>query len=115
LAVPAQEKQSARDKIVWSVHPPHLIKRVEPIYPPLAEQMHVSGKVTLRCVIARDGSVKEIQVMKGRPLLIQAAIDAVSQWKYEPVLLNGEAVEVGTTVDIVFVLPSKQKKADPAH
>jgi len=114
LAVPAQEKQGARDKIVWPVHP-HLIKKVEPIYPPLANQTHVSGKVTLRCVIARDGTVKEIQVIKGHPLLIQAAVDAVSQWKYKPLLLNGEAVEVETTVDINFVLPNKQKKADPAR
>ena len=113
-AVPAQQKEGARDKIVCPVHL-HLIKKVEPIYAPLANQTHVSGKVTLRCVIARDGSVKEIQVTKGHPLLIQAAIDAVSQWKYKPLLLNGEAVEVEITVEINFVLPNKQKKADPTQ
>lgn len=115
LAVSAQQKEGARDNIVWPVHPPHLIKKVEPIYPPLANQTHVSGKVTLRCVIARDGSVKAVLVVKGHPLLVQAAIDAVSQWKYKPLLLNGEAIEVGTTVEINFVLPNKQKKEDPAR
>lgn len=115
FAAPAQQKQRTSGKILCPLPTAHLIKKVEPIYPPLARQTHVSGKVTLRCVIARDGSVKEIEVIKGPPLLIQAAIDAVSQWKYKPLILNGQAVEMETTVNVFFVLPNKQEKAYPAR
>lgn len=85
---------------------------VQPTYPPLAKQTHISGKVSLRCIIGRDGSVKEIQVKKGHPLLIQAATEAVSQWKYKPLLLNGKAVETDTIVVIDFQLLEEKKQPD---
>jgi protein TonB len=62
--------------------------------------------------VARDGSVKSIEVKKGHPLLIKSATDAVSQWKFKPLRLNGEAVEVEAAVNIEFRLPKEQKKAD---
>jgi periplasmic protein TonB len=86
---------------------------VQPTYPLLAKQTHISGRVTLRCIIGRDGSVKEIEVKKGHPLLIQAATQAVSQWKYKPLLLNGQAVETETTISIDFQLLEEKKQADP--
>jgi len=65
----------------------------------------------MTCIVGRDGLVKSIVVKKGHPLLIKAATDAVSQWKFKPLLLNGEAVEVETAVAIDFRLPKGQKTA----
>jgi protein TonB len=66
----------------------------------------------LTCIIARDGLIKRIEVKEGHPLLIQAATEAVSQWKFKPLVLNGQAVEMETTVDIDFQLPKGQQKTD---
>lgn len=81
-----------------------LINRVQPVYPPLARQTRISGTVRLHAIIAKDGSIKELEVMSGHPLLVRAAMDAVQQWKYQPTLLNGEPVEVDTTIDVIFSL-----------
>lgn len=89
------------------------IKIVRPTYPELARQTHVEGRVSLNCLVGRDGSVERIQVKKGHPLLIQAATEAVSQWKFKPLRLNGKAVEIETTVNIDFQLLKNQKKANP--
>jgi TonB family protein len=83
----------------------HATKIVRPTYPELARQTHVEGRVSLACIIGRDGSVQKIEVKKGHPLLIQAATDAVAQWKFKPIVLNGQAVEMETTVNIDFQLP----------
>jgi protein TonB len=82
----------------------NIISRTQPQYPPLARQARVSGTVKLHAIIAKDGTVQELQVMGGHPLLIQAALDAVRQWRYRPTLLNGEPVEVDTTIDVIFTL-----------
>jgi TonB family protein len=89
------------------------IKIVKPIYPMLARQAKVEGKVSLRCIIGTDGSVEKIEVKKGPPLLVAAATKAVSQWKYKPLVLNGKAVEVETVVDVIFQLPKPQTDTDP--
>jgi periplasmic protein TonB len=81
-----------------------LINRVQPMYPPLARQTRISGTVRLHAIIAKDGTVKELEVISGHPLLVQAALDAVRQWRYRPTLLNGEPVEVDTTIDVIFSL-----------
>ena len=83
-----------------------LINRVQPVYPPLARQTRVSGTVRLHAIISKDGSVQQLEVMTGHPLLVQAALDAVRQWRYRPTLLNGEPVEVDTTIDVIFSLNS---------
>jgi len=80
------------------------MNRVQPQYPPLARQARVSGTVKLHAIIAKDGTVQELQVISGHPLLIQAALDAVRQWRYRPTLLNTEPVEVDTTIDVIFTL-----------
>jgi TonB family protein len=87
-------------------------KIVRPTYPELARETGVEGRVSLTCIIGRDGSVQKIEVKKGHPLLIQAATDAVAQWKFKPLVLNGQAVEMETTVNIDFQLPKKQKNTD---
>lgn len=75
-----------------------------PAYPPLARQARISGVVRLNTVIAKDGTVEQLSVASGHPLLIGAAVDAVSQWRYRPTLLNGEPVEVITQIDVHFTL-----------
>lgn len=82
----------------------NIISRTQPQYPPLARQARISGKVTLHAIIAKDGTVQQLEVMSGHPLLIQSALDAVRQWRYRPTLLNGDPVEVDTTIDVIFTL-----------
>ena len=74
------------------------------MYPALAKTAHVSGTVVLHAIIAKDGSIQELQFVSGPPLLMKAAMDAVREWRYRPTLLNGEPVEVDTTIDVVFTL-----------
>jgi len=81
-----------------------LINKVNPTYPPLARQTRISGTVRLHAIISKDGSVQQLEVLSGHPLLVQSALDAVRQWRYRPTLLNGEAVEVDTTIDVIFSL-----------
>ena len=82
--------------------------RVEPIYPPEARRNNIQGTVKLRALIGVDGSVRQLTVDEGREPLVHAAIDAVKQWKYEPVLVSGELVEVVTSISVVFRLDGKK-------
>ncbi len=81
-----------------------LIRRVQPVYPPLARQARIQGQVLLRAQIGKDGSIQNLQLISGHPMLVQSALDAVKQWKYKPYLLNGEPVEVDTEVQVNFTL-----------
>jgi periplasmic protein TonB len=81
-----------------------LVNKVQPVYPPLARQTRIAGTVRLHAIISKSGSVESLEVISGHPLLVRAAMDAVQQWKYRPTLLNGEAVEVDTTIDVIFSL-----------
>src|ERR1700674_4913871 len=81
-----------------------LVRKVNPVYPPLARQARISGTVVLRAVISKDGSIENLSLVSGHPMLAPAAIDAVKQWKYKPYLLNGEPVEVDTEVQVNFSL-----------
>jgi protein TonB len=81
-----------------------LLHKVTPTYPPLAKQARIQGAVLLQATIGKDGSIQNLRVQSGHPMLTQSAIDAVRQWKYKPYLLNGEAVEVETTVQVNFTL-----------
>ena len=87
-----------------SVQAALLVNKVQPVYPPLARQARISGTVRLHAIIAKNGSVEQLEVLSGHPLLVRAAMDAVQQWKYKPTLLNGEPVEVDTTIDVIFSL-----------
>jgi periplasmic protein TonB len=87
-----------------SVQAALLVNKVQPVYPPLARQTRISGTVRLHAIIAKNGSVEQLEVISGHPLLVRAAMDAVQQWKYKPTLLNGEPVEVDTTIDVIFSL-----------
>ena len=81
-----------------------LIHQVKPEYPPLAKVTRTQGVVLLDAVIDKEGSIQSLRVISGHPLLNQAALDAVKQWKYRPTLLNGEPVEVSTTITVTFTL-----------
>ena len=82
----------------------NLIYRPQPIYPALAKSARVQGQVLLRAIISREGTIQNLQVISGHPMLVKAAIDAVRQWRYRPYLLNNEPVEVETQVTVNFVL-----------
>jgi protein TonB len=81
-----------------------LIRKVVPMYPRIAVTTRVSGTVKLRGVIAKDGTVQQLEVLSGHPLLTQAAVDAVRQWLYTPTLLHGSPVEVSAPIDVIFTL-----------
>jgi len=81
-----------------------LIAQPRPVYPPLARQARIQGTVKLEAVISKDGTIENLTVVSGHPLLIQSALDAVRRWRYQPTMLNGVPVEVVTTVDVNFTL-----------
>ena len=82
----------------------NLIHQVNPVYPALARQTRIQGVVVMEAVISKDGSVDRLRVISGHPFLSQAAIDAVKQWRYRPTMLNGEPVDVITTITVTFTL-----------
>jgi protein TonB len=84
-----------------------LVKRVMPIYPALAKTARISGVVRLVGFIAKDGTIRNLQVISGHPVLTQAALAAVQQWVYKPTLLNGEPVEVIAPIDVHFTLSDR--------
>ncbi len=81
-----------------------LIHQVRPSYPPLARQARIQGTVVLQAVIGKDGNIQNLKVVSGHPMLAPAALEAVKQWKYKPYYLNGEPVEVDTTINVNFTL-----------
>lgn len=81
-----------------------LIRRVEPIYPPLARQIHKEGQVELRAIIATDGTIQSLQVISGDALFLNSAKDAVTQWRYRPTVLNGQPVEIETYITVIYTL-----------
>ena len=82
----------------------HLIRSVPPVYPPIARSARIQGTVVLEARISSTGDVEELKAISGHPLLVPAAIDAVKQWKYTPYTVNGEPVEVMTTIQVNFSL-----------
>ncbi len=79
-----------------------LIQKIEPKYPLLALQARIWGEVILKAIITKDGEIKELELVSGHPMLTAAAIAAVRQWRFHPYLLNGEPIEVETTVTVTF-------------
>jgi TonB family protein len=82
----------------------NLLHKVQPKYPQEAKSDHIPGDVILQATVDRDGAVRTLRLVYGTPVLAQAALDAVRQWKYRPYTLNGEPVEVETTIKIRFQL-----------
>jgi protein TonB len=103
-APPPPKAALKRITVGGQVQAAHLVNKVQPGYPPLARQTRISGTVKLHAIIGKDGVVQQLQVVSGHPLLVQSALDAVRQWRYQPTLLNGEPVEVDTEIDVIFSL-----------
>lgn len=82
----------------------NIISQVQPQYPQLARQARIDGLVLLEAIIGTDGTIQNLRVITGHPLLAPAAEEAVSQWQYRPTMLNGEPVEVVTTISVTFSL-----------
>jgi TonB family protein len=93
-----------RIRVGGGVQKAKLVQQPAPVYPPLAMQARISGVVRLNAIIGRDGTVENLTVASGHPLLVPAAMEAVKQWVYAPTFLNGQAVEVVTQIDVEFSL-----------
>jgi protein TonB len=94
----------ARVRVSQGVSSGLLIKKVQPNYPPLARQARIQGQVLLQAQISKDGSIENLSLISGHPMLAPAAIEAVKQWRYKPYMLNGEPVAVDTQVVVNFTL-----------
>jgi len=93
-----------RIRIGGNVAESQLKHKVQPHYPQEARDAGIEGTVRLHVVLSTSGKVQQLDVVSGDPILAKAAAEAVRQWKYKPMLLNGERVEVDTTVDVIFSL-----------
>ena len=91
-------------RVPSSVEAGLLIRKTMPVYPPIGHAMRVSGTVVLAASISKTGTIENLRVVSGPAVLQQAALDAVQTWRYRPYLLNGEPVEVETTINVVFTL-----------
>ena len=91
-------------RVGGNVQASRLIHRVEPEYPELAKRARLSGMVILQVIVSEGGVVEEVKIIRGHPLLNDAALRAVRQWRYSPYFLNGEAIPVTATVTVNFVL-----------
>jgi protein TonB len=101
---PVKTVTPKRITIGGNVQQAKLVRQPKPVYPPLAKQARISGVVHLAAVISKDGTIQDLKVISGHPLLIPSALEAVKQWVYQPTLLNGEPVEVSTQIDVNFTL-----------
>jgi TonB family protein len=101
---PPKPAAPSRIKQGGNVTAASIITQTRPLYPPLARQARIQGNVVLHAIIDKDGKVAQLEVISGHPLLVQSALDAVKQWRYKPTLLNGDPVEVDTTITVTFTM-----------
>jgi protein TonB len=101
---PVAPKPKGPVLVLPTVQEARLVYRVDPKYPPLPRSAGIEGKVVLRAIIAKDGTIQSLEVVSGNPLFIYAAREAIAQWRYQPTLLHGEPVEVETAITVVFTL-----------
>ncbi len=101
---PPKATTPKRIRVGGQVEAAKLIFQPKPEYPPLAKMARIQGTVRLEAIISKDGTIQDLKVMSGHPLLVKAALEAVQRWRYQPTLLNGEPVEVVTEIDCNFTL-----------
>ena len=104
LRLPSPKLRPARQRIGGQVAEANLIRKVQPVYPPLAKSARVQGTVEFTAIISKEGNIENLHLVRGHPLLVNAAKEAVLQWKYRPTLLNGQPVEVITDIIVNFTL-----------
>lgn len=90
---------------ITTIDPAMLIHRVEPVYPLLARHIRREGHVELHARIATDGSIQALQVVGGDPMFYQSALEAVTQWHYRATILNGQPVEIDTSITVIYTMP----------
>ncbi len=95
-------------RVGGDIKEPKKIKDAKPVYPPLAQTAKISGIVIIEAIIAKDGSIRDAKILRGLPMLTDAALEAVRQWRYTPTTLNGVPVEVVMTVTVNFTLNEPQ-------
>jgi protein TonB len=101
---PPKAATPKRIRVGGQVEAARLILQPKPEYPPLAKMARIQGTVRLEAIISKDGTIQDLKVVSGHPLLVKAALEAVQRWRYQPTLLNGEPVEVVTEIDVNFTL-----------
>jgi protein TonB len=104
LPPPPKAAAPARIKQGGQVTAAAIITQTRPLYPALARQARIQGNVVLHAIIDKEGKVAQLEVISGHPLLVQSALDAVKQWRYKPTQLNGDPVEVDTTITVTFTM-----------
>ena len=104
LPVPMPPKPASKPPRVSVMMDGYLIHRVQPDYPMLAKQIRVHGPVEIAAVISKQGTIENLQIVSGHPMLVRAALDAVKQWRYRPYILNGDPIEVDTKITVIFTL-----------
>jgi protein TonB len=91
-------------RVGGAVQANNILNKVTPAYPPSAKEARVQGVVRFEALIGKDGSIENLKLVSGPPLLVQSAMEAVQQWKYKPTLLNGQPVQVLTIIDVNYTL-----------
>ena len=104
LPLPPKPKPEKPRPMSEGVMEAALLSKVQPQYPVAARLMHLSGTVRLQAIIGKDGRVRDVEVLSGNPILAQAALAAVREWRYRPTELNHEIVEVETEITVNFIL-----------
>jgi protein TonB len=104
LPPPPKAVAPSRIKQGGQVTAASIITQTRPLYPALARQARIQGNVVLHAIIDKEGKVAQLEVISGHPLLVQSALDAVKQWRYKPTQLNGDPVEVDTTITVTFTM-----------
>jgi TonB family protein len=100
----SQPRPTQRVRVPQGVSQGLIVSKVVPVYPPLARQAHIQGRVILQAAISKDGRVEALRGVSGHPMLIPAAIEAVKQWRYQPYAINGKPVAVETQIVVNFTL-----------
>ena len=101
---PDQPQAPQKLRVSQGVMKDNLVARINPVYPLKAKEDRIQGDVLLRATINREGNVSDVKAIYGHPLLVEAAVEAVKQWRYKPLMLNNEPVEVETTIRVQFRL-----------
>lgn len=99
-----QAQVTKQIRVGGNVQAANLIKKITPVYPALAKSARIQGTVRFTAIIGKDGTIQNLQLVSGHPMLVQSATEAVKQWVYKPTLLNDEPVEVITQIDVNFTL-----------
>jgi protein TonB len=101
---PTPAPTAPRRLLISHYDPGMVIRQVKPVYPHTALITHTEGIVVLRAIVGKDGTVQDLRVISGSPLLVSSAVDAVRQWQFKPYFLNGLPIEVETQVTVNFVI-----------